>query len=160
MPLDLISATAFVCERMLVEKDDVLSAIRLVDLFYVTEFQIREGKPVPPQPFLGQSLAQAFVSMSLVVNLKAHPGYQASHSLILRIINPAGEEKNINEAPIQADFAAKIPEVPSGFTLIAQLNIQPKVMGNYIVRVLLDGEEVCKAWFGILKHPREEESVH
>jgi hypothetical protein len=33
MPVDLISATAFVCERMLVEKDDVLSAIRLVDLF-------------------------------------------------------------------------------------------------------------------------------
>jgi hypothetical protein len=160
MPVDLISATAFVCEKVLIEKDNVLSAIRLVDLFYATEVKLEEGKLIPPQPSPEKSKLQTFVSMSLLVNLKARPGYQASHSLLLRITNPAGEEKNVSDESVQADFAAKIPEVPSGFTLIAQLNIQPKVLGNYVVHVLLDGEEVCKAYFGILKHPQVEELVH
>jgi hypothetical protein len=160
MPANLISATAFICERTLIEKDDVMSAIRLVDLFYVTEFQIQEGKPVPPQPIPGRSIGQAFVSMFLVIILKAQPGDQSSHSLILRITNPAGEEKNVDDVPVQANFTSKLPDVSGGFTLVAQLNVQPKLMGSYNVRVLLDGEEVCRAPFSILKHPTVEESVH
>ena len=42
LPPYLISVSALICERILHERDKVLSAIRIVDIFYVPELPSSE----------------------------------------------------------------------------------------------------------------------
>jgi hypothetical protein len=80
LPSYLISASLLVCERVLRESDNVLSAIRVVDVFYV---------PQKPPEISGDlfPLVQAYA----LASLRSIPGYVGKHVLQLRLINTVGE---------------------------------------------------------------------
>src|SRR5438034_1314253 len=73
--LDQISASVVVCERILVEKDEVVSAIRILDVLFV------------PKGTTGDIVAQAY----LLFLLKAPAGTTSQHDIFFEVVNPKGE---------------------------------------------------------------------
>jgi hypothetical protein len=107
MPLPdfLISAAALICVQFLIEKDDVISAIRIVDVYYVPELPA----DAPPD-------ALPAIHPNVLVMLKAIPGYKGTHLIRLRLIKVSGEETVIGEHA--ANFDNKLgglQETPTGF---------------------------------------------
>jgi hypothetical protein len=74
LPPYLISVSLLVCERVLREMDGVLSAIRVVDIFYVPQ-----KPPEIPAEMLPMVQAYAFASLWAIA------GYQGKHSLSVRM---------------------------------------------------------------------------
>jgi hypothetical protein len=140
MPLHsyLISASALLCERILNEKDEVLSAIRIVDIFNVPE--------VPAEAPTGSlPLVQAYC----LVIIKTQSGYHGQHLIQIKLLNMKGELSNLGEAA-NTDVAARPgmgDDVPGGATIAFQLNIAVKNYGTCYVCVYLDGEEIARAPF-------------
>ncbi|HUI77543.1 MAG TPA: hypothetical protein VLY24_06490 [Bryobacteraceae bacterium] len=139
LPPYLISANVFLCERILNETDGVVSAIRIVDLFYVTDLP----SEAPPG-------AMPIVQAWGLVILKSHVGYQGSHTVEIKLINVRGESQSLGpEQKVQ--FVAKHPDVAGGVTLSVQLNIGVKNLGTCYLCAVLDGEEIARAPFTLMR---------
>jgi hypothetical protein len=141
LPPFVISASVLLCQNALTEPDGVISAIRIVDIFFVSE------KPADaPENLL--PLVQAYAC----VILKTVPHYTEEHVIQLKLINTIGEVSNLGE-PITLPFAAKpgMQDVPGGISINAQLNIGVKRLGTCYVCVHLDGEEIARTPFTLLK---------
>ena len=138
LPPYLISANVMVCERILHEADGVISAIRLVDLFTVSE-------PGPDAPAGVVPGVQAYA----LVMFKATPEHTAEHSLEIKLLNTAGELVSLGD-PANVTFST-LPElegkVPKGMTINIQLNLAVKRYGTCYICVSLDGEEVARTPF-------------
>ena len=66
IPPFLLSASVFVCEHVLIERDGIFSAIRIVDVFYVSD--------VPPDTV-------PFVQAYSFVIIKSEPQHAEEHDL-------------------------------------------------------------------------------
>ncbi len=141
LPPYLISASIFVCERILHEADGVVSAIRIVDIFYVPE-------PPPSMPENALPLVQAYGCAIL----KSVAGHNEEHSIQLKMINTIGEITVVGE-PVKTRIGstAGLEKVPGGATINAQLNIGVKRLGTCYLCVEVDGEEVTRAPFTLLR---------
>jgi hypothetical protein len=84
MPKSLISITAIICEKILVERDRVLSAIRIVDLFFV---DMATG--VPPD--------KVAAMLSLLVSTKFSGADDQLHSIEIKLLRPDGEIQTLVE---------------------------------------------------------------
>jgi len=140
VPPYLIAVSAFICERVLVEKDDVISAIRIVEIFYVPEL-----------PTNAPEDAVALIQAWCIVILKALPGHYEKHVIELKLLNALGALTSIGSE--EADFSTRpeLGSVPTGASLALQLNIGVKNYGNCSVCIYLDGEEIARAPFTIQK---------
>jgi hypothetical protein len=138
LPPFVISATIVVCERVLIEKDEVISAIRIVDIFYLSAPppEIKPGDPLPSN--------LPIVSFWAVGNVKAEPAYREPHSLEVRIVNTIGEVTTIG-APITQAFDARLEPAPTASGLIAQINLGVTRFGTCYVCLYLDNEEVARS---------------
>src|ERR1035437_9698820 len=143
LPKFLLSITALVCERVLLEADGVASAIRVVYVFYIS-----------PPPSLAPDTLQIIQAYALVI-LKSVPGYAGEHALRVRLINTVGESSTIAEDS-HAEFAAKpgFEELPHSINVVVQLNIGVKRFGICYICLDIDGEEVARTPLTLLqKHP-------
>jgi hypothetical protein len=144
LPSFLISANIFVCERVLIETDNVLSAIRLVDVFTLSkappEFAInlKEGDPA----FFELPMIQLWVA----ANIKAYPGYTGSHSVQIKLINTAGEISDIGEPRVEK-FDSKWPEAHPSLGVVAQLRLAVRRLGSCYLCLFVDGEELARVPF-------------
>ena len=147
LPPYIISASAFLCERILQEADGVLSAIRIVDVFYCPEIpaDAPEGAVVLAQPHC-------------LVMLKAQPGYREQHSIGFKLLTAKGELKPLGDT-VTTDFAiTKLglgDDVPGGASVTIKLNIGVKNFGTCYVCVYVDGEEITRVPFTLLPQPSE-----
>jgi|SRR5579863_7675811 len=109
--------SAFTCERVLREKDDVLSAIRLVDVFFVPE-----DAPVG-----------AVIQFYAFVSLKIVPAPDEEITLGLTLIRPTGEREHVPapSGPTKIQKFRDDPSVPVGVTIIMQVSVKVKDMGTH-----------------------------
>jgi len=152
MQVDLLSASAFICERVLHEEDGAISAIRIVDVFYVpaTE-QIAEDA-------IHNLIAKInAVNFHLVVLFRTKAEGQAR--LALSFINPAGDESPIKThgVPEILVFKSNFPgtAIAAGQTLNIHLGLPIRPLGTYFVLVRLDEQIVASVPFTLLVHPSQ-----
>lgn len=144
LPSFLVSANVLICERVLVETDNVLTAVRMVDVFILPKAppehaaNLKDTDPIPPDV--------PIVQMWITANVKAIPGYSGSHSLQLKLIDTAGELSDLGEARVDS-FRSLWPDAHPTFGTVVQLRVGAKRLGNCYVCLFVDEKEVARAPF-------------
>lgn len=137
-------AAAFLCERVLLEKDEVLTAVRIVDTFHVS---VPKNLPADAKPA---------IQITVLLGFKKAIGDQPEkHQAALRVQAPSGE---ISERPPTLDFYFKAEEV-TGANLILTLNLPVREFGTYRIDVLVDDDHVTTIPFRLLERPEETPAV-
>jgi hypothetical protein len=145
IPPYLISTSLLVCENILVEKDQVTSAIRIVDIFYVPPLPL-----LPPGILMSPEIKENFVPIIQAwgfVQIRANANHHGEHDLEFRTINTVGEMLTI--ATARARFDSTVEGATTGITASAQLNIGVKRFGTCFLCVYLDGEEIARTPFTV-----------
>lgn len=124
-------SAAFVCEKILRESDGAISAIRIVDTFYVPT-------DAPPPDVNAGILITAFVS------LKSDSPMEGAVSVALK--TPDGETKDMPQKwPIS--FSEEI----SGANLILNFAIHPRHIGTSWIDVRWNNEVITRAPLRIVR---------
>jgi hypothetical protein len=145
MPPYLISASLVLCEKVLIEQEGVPSAIRMIDIFYVS--------PVPPgvtlPPGMTEDNCMPLIQAYALLLLKAKTGHLEEHDLEFRLINTLGETSTVSVA--RGGFKSPIADATTGLTVNAQISIAVKKYGTCYLCVLLDGEEIIRTPFTLTR---------
>lgn len=145
IPSYLISVSAILCEKVLHEADSVTSAIRIVDIFSVPEQPIAVAKDLLP-----------WVQFYALVAIRVEPGHDKEHELEIKILNTAGELNALGPPTHINKMVSPLgPDIPGGVTINIQVNIAVKRFGTCFLCVYLDGEEVTRTPFTLLRIPGE-----
>jgi hypothetical protein len=139
-------AAAFLCEKVLNEKDDVLTAVRIVDTFHVS---------IPPN--LPQDTKPAIQMMGLLSFKKASSGTDAEkHEVRLKLCSPSGKA----QALPTHEFHFK-PEELSGYNMILTFNLGVAEFGLFWLEVSVDGDEVSTRMpFRLLQAVSPQVTIH
>jgi hypothetical protein len=144
VPPYLVSVNLLVCERVLLEADNVPSAIRIVDIFYVPE------KPAN-MPDDAVQLVQAYV----MAVIRAVQGHRDQHKIRLRMINTVGEVSTLAEFHPTFESKAGLEATPPSVNMVAQLNLAVKRFGTSFIVLDIDNEEVARVPITLLQKPSE-----
>lgn len=141
LPSFLTAASAFLCERVLIEKDDAISAIRIVDIYFVPEptaeaRDLKIGDPIPP----GTTQLMFYV----VAMLQAAPEYKGSHKVEIRVLSSRGEWNEVRGPMYDLTFEQKIAGVPAVEKVLVQMNLIVRNLGTAYICVFLDEREVVR----------------
>jgi hypothetical protein len=141
IPSFVVSVSLTVCEKVLIEQDDVISAIRIVNLFTLSA-------PVPPLPEgfkTGDPLPAKFpvITAWVVANISANFGYDAEHLFELKIKNTRNELTPLMN-PIRQRFQNRTPDAPPEIGLITQIGLMVVSLGICYICLYLDGEEIAR----------------
>jgi len=118
------SASFFICERVLIEKDDINSAIRIVELF-----NLPAGPPPPGMP----PLDQVAVWMTVVGILKSDgESVFAGPPSVFEIATPSAA-----------------PNFPPGINFLSTTGVFARQMGLHYFVLFFDGIEVARAPFAL-----------
>jgi hypothetical protein len=140
MPSGLISINAFICEKILVEQDQVMSAIRMVEVFSVS---INPDLPLDKQGTL----------MMVYIAGRVPAEDNSEHQLDIVLVRPNGETKPIGD-PIRSVFPPSgQPGFQKGFNIGLQLGVAPTQMGVHHFSIKFDGEEVRRIPFILQQGP-------
>jgi hypothetical protein len=137
MPFKPLSVAALVCERILQEGDTVFSAIRIVDLFYVP----------PNAPAGSAKIVYVLVMLKTTVS-------NAKHRISIVHEPPNGPATEVGSQE-GYQFTSNISDesVPVGFSVAIELSVALQLLGTHNVRVLVDGDEVGRAYFTFMQRP-------
>ena len=146
MPIQFKFVSAFTCERILREKDDVLSAIRLVDVFFVPE----------------DAPAGAAVQFYVCVTLKTAPAPEEEVTLEVTLVRPTGERERVPTpgGPSKIQRFQDDPSVPVGVTIIMLTTVRVKDMGTHYLEVTADGELAVTIPFTLLRPKPQAEQTN
>jgi hypothetical protein len=132
-------SAAFVCEKVLQEKDEVVSAIRIVDTLFVS---LPKNLPADANPAIPVTVLLGFK--------KATPGTQPEkHRVTLRLNTPSSTLE-----PQTADLVFPEGE-PAGANLIVNLTVPVKEFGLFGLDVLVDDELVTRVPFRLQERPAQ-----
>lgn len=141
----VVSAFVIICQQVLIEKDNVPSVIRMVDLFSAPPDMPRlpDGSLVP-------------VSMQLYINIRLTPDDDAVHNVSFTLTRPDG---SVTQREL---LSASAPIPPGGTTqgdrglnIAGPLGVLPTHFGRHQIGVFVDGERVAIASFFIQQSPSE-----
>lgn len=134
-PKVLLSA-AFLCERIIEDRDKSLSAIRIVDTF------VANVRGLPPD-------AVVAVPLTLLVGLKS-TGTAGKHEVTVAIVTPSGKKM-----AAAAENAAMLPvvlgELGTGANAIFHINLPVLETGLFWIDVQLDGDPLTRVPFKLLR---------
>jgi hypothetical protein len=145
MPSKLLSARVLLCEKVLFEFDNVISVIRLVDLFFV-----------PPDP------SDFAVLMQVLVMCSFEHDDESDHVIHLSLKRPDGSEKTI-EFPNGMEFSfegqpTQYPGVPKGYSFAASWGVKATHMGLHEIIMTIDGDRVASTFFSLTPTPQAQPS--
>lgn len=139
MPPSLVSIAAIVCESILQDKEGIITAFRIVDVF--------KFPPVEDLPIQYQRLG-----MTLLIVGKLIPGDRVDHHITIKVINPRGEAKAVGENIQVPKSELKYPSSPVGFNVIVNTAMRAKA-GLYYFAIFFDGEEVTRTPITLVEEP-------
>jgi hypothetical protein len=139
MPSSLLSLDAFICEKVMVERDGVFSAIRIVEAFYYAV--------VPDIPIDRQG-----PSMFLFVNGKIPANDHEEHLVEFSLVRPNGDTK-ILDGPQKGKMTSSLPGFLGGFAVAIQVVVIPSQMGQHYFSIKFDGKEVRQVPFILMSPP-------
>jgi hypothetical protein len=145
LPPEAISASLFICEKALFEEDRVVSAIRLVDIFYVNERPAHLPEKIQPA-----------VEAVAILMVKCKPEDPKEFEISTKLITPDGTEHEVGKKH-RVNTASKVSGVPGGMTVRIHLSVAISGYGTYYLCALLDGEEVSRVPFSILLRPQKQQ---
>jgi hypothetical protein len=125
-------SAAFLCEKLLQEKDNVASAIRMVDVFNV---HIPSNLPADAVPQIVLILFAAF---------KAPDGPGGTYRVTVRLYSPSGNEIRGKEP---ASFSVVLNSEQLGANLIMNVALAATEFGKFAFHVLVDDEEITRVPF-------------
>jgi len=140
-------AAALMCERVLEEKDQVLSLIRVVDNYFVQ----RLPKDLPGE-------VKPSISLVAVLCFKKSHGERApaKHSVSLVLHKPSGRIMKalgqLNEAMV-ASFIFEGEKTSANIVVDASLPLDEVELGPYWFEVTVDGEFMTRIPFKLLERP-------
>src|SRR5262245_27184295 len=137
-----IYTNALLCERALVERDGVLSAIRIVDVFFVDP-----SSKIPPE--------ERPIQMSLLFTAKFAESDESEHGMEVHLERPNESPVKIGETePTKA--TGNYPNVPKGINLSVRFGVPPKVIGTHYINIMLDSRLVARIPVTLL--PKDEQA--
>jgi hypothetical protein len=123
---------AFICERVLIEKDDVPSAIRIIDTFNIV---IQKGLPSPPNSL-------PTIQITLLAIFKSEE--RSTHTLTFEIAAPSGKRTRSGaETIVSVDGQERGANVALRFPVVIDQE------GVYWIDLLLDKEKVTRIPFRV-----------
>lgn len=136
---DLDSVNLIVCERVLAELDSVVSAIRIVDLFWV-------GEAPPDVPIERTAVKISFLGMARF-KLGA-PTIKCSFQF--KLIRPNGEESLLLD-PFELEVGPTVDGTPAAVTHMINVGVVPRVLGLHYAAFIFDGVEIARTSFTLLR---------
>jgi hypothetical protein len=132
----LYLAAAFLCDRVLEEKDGTVSAIRIIDTIAVT---------LPPNLTADTKPGIQLKGLVSLKNAEARIDPQ-THHVRLQVHTPSGRELPASEV----DFVFK-PEELAGHNLILNMTMLVEEFGSFWIDVSVDGESITRIPFRLLE---------
>jgi hypothetical protein len=132
-------SAAFLCEKVLQEKDGVLSVVRVVDIFYVT---------IPPEMPAGMK------PVTEITGLLSFKRYSSGtepekHQLQLLLHSPSGREQKL---PSELEIIFKAEDM-AGANVILNVRLVVEEFGLFWLDVLIDEEFAARVPFRLLEKP-------
>lgn len=121
-PIEPYLKYGVICERVLTEKDDVLSLIRIVDKFTITI----TGKEPPPE------LPEGVRVFTIVM---CWAGGLGTHEAIFNIQSPSGETQ-----PSPQSWSFNLDALNRSHSIIVRLPVRIPTQGVYWLQFILNGE--------------------
>jgi hypothetical protein len=137
MPFDLKnlhSAFIVTCERVLRERDDTTSIIRIVDLYDV------------PESIATQSATIQINALTIMRSRVRSDG----HAFSMEIGFPDGSARTVlaidGDKPLVVAFGSKAPETSLlfGAQVLIQVNLNTSIAGPYVLRALIDEKLIAE----------------
>jgi hypothetical protein len=132
--------TALLCEKVLTEPGGVHSAIRIVDIFQI-------AADAPPE-----TVVQFFA----LISLKTVPVPDAKVRVRVSLVGPSGKREQLPDPPDQP-YGLPLFEgdksIPSGLSMVFQINVKPTNFGTGYVEIEVDGQLAVRIPFTIRKLP-------
>lgn len=136
----LLSANILICERVLVERDNVPSLIRVVDLFYIS--------PETPKNSEGNFPP---VILSVFANVSVTGEDDKEHEISLVLGRPDGSLTPI-DIPNQKASPGRVEDSHRTIVVAAHIGVNPSHHGRHEFRLIFDGEVVASVWFVISRN--------
>lgn len=133
-----MSISIVVCEKVLKEQDNVTSAVRIVDTFYVDK--------VPSE---GESI---LINAATLVIIKSDASFKVDHHVLLKLIGPDDRASEKGPYPFLASQSAGQSGF-SGLTITGELQLQVNKLGVFYVVVEVDGIAVSKSPLNVTLRP-------
>jgi hypothetical protein len=130
-------ASAFFCERLVEEKDGVISVMRIVDTLTITQFLLATPTPVPVIPVDQQSMPPIGSQILIFVSFKSGDA-KGKYFCQLFVVTPDGKRDPITE---------KSPMIFLGKEHGVNMRVNvpvPTQEGLYWFEVMVDGSLVTK----------------
>ncbi len=141
MPPNVACVNLLVCEKVLSEEDNVISAIRIADVFLA---------PVDADI----SAAKQAIKVNVFGQIKMADTDQTEHTLELRLVRPNGESEVVGP-PTSGPAKTVLPKFPGGYIIVGQIAVTPTQHGLHHFRLTMDGDEIARCPFILLKDASE-----
>lgn len=128
---------ATACEKVLIEKDDVATAVRIVDVYYLPESQ----QPMPAG-------TESVIPISSLICIKAGD-FEGEGVLSVALQTPDGQRKEIPQK-----WPIILKSGPHGSNLVLNFALSTKYVGQSWVEVLWDGELLTKFPIMLVQGPK------
>jgi hypothetical protein len=126
-------SAAFLCERVLTERDNVQSFIRIVERFTVPKLSLPEGVPVPA------ALQAPPVQFSLVVVLKAGDLGIGKYKVSIALTKPDGTESPANDFEVFFNGSDE-----NGVAMISPIAIPTPEEGLHWFNIYFEGKLITR----------------
>jgi hypothetical protein len=137
------------CERIIEDKEGVLSAIRIVDTFTVQS---------PPQGVLSPSV-QPVVNLTLLVSFKAGEA-KGKYDLKLRLHAPSGRTLKSKDDQADSIFPLVFEGLSNqGVNVVVNFQLPTAELGQYWFDLLIDDESVTHVPFKVLQQHSDNSST-
>ena len=132
----IVAVRAILAERVIQEKDDSLSIIRIIDKLKLTATRVGPNPQIAPQTDLEPVDVRFPVVAHLAVLVRQIDGPPTTQQLELEITGPDGTSI-LKAAPVDVALA-----VGRGVNLITPVAFTPLVSGRYLVKAALGGTAI------------------
>ncbi len=134
-PPFVISANFLLCDRVLTESDNVVSAIRIIDTVAITP---------NPAGLAGPNGTHAEIFLQTLALLRSKPGHAGQHSAQVRLVSSTGVSSDLG-TPLHVEFRPEEETTPAGCTFAYPILLGVRTFGTCYIQLLLDGALVAEA---------------
>ena len=114
-----VSAFAFVCQNILTEKDDVSTAVRIVEVFFVPKEALDEANKFPA------------VGMSLYVHVRFSHDDEDEHEVAFILTRPSGDAKRQVLVSKWRGINPKFPGTDKTINAAGVIGVEPRELGRH-----------------------------
>jgi hypothetical protein len=145
LPEGVISISLFLCEKVLTERNGVMSAIRIVDVF-------------PVRPMTPERPIAPIIRISGCALVKGKPGPVSNFKAQFKVEDDVGKIMDIGPG-IDISVGSQSDDLPRGGAINLELNIEARTLGTSYLCFYLDEAEVARTPFTIVPMPENSEQV-